>query len=1225
MIDARTLTADLKRLVTELEDDIRRQAGEDPETDERLHDEHESARAADRTAASFEEWRDGEVTQAAVGWVLSTVFVRFLEDNRLIDDPLIGGVGDRLAAAKGRRDVYFDQHPSHSDRDHLQWCFRQVAAFPATAALFDEGHAAVWRLSPSADGAKAVREFFLRPDPQTGELVHDFTDPAHDTRFLGDLYQDLSEAAKKRYALLQTPEFVEEFILDRTLTPAIAEFGLTTVRLIDPACGSGHFLIGALRRLFAARQDREPGTPPAQLVQTILEQQVFGVDLNPYATAIARFRLVIEALGLADVGRLTDAPPIALNLATGDSLLHGPVAAVGRDGNLAGQLFEADVFRLGIKHAYATEDAGTLRRVLGQGYHAVVGNPPYIAVKDSKLRDAYRARYRYCHGRYVLTVPFMERFFELARIVDEDAGRTHAGFVGKITGNNFMKREFGKPLVEEFLPGRDAHTPVDLDTVIDASGAYIPGHGTPTVMLFGRARRPTTDTVRVLDGVRGEPSQPADAADGRVWSSIVSLTDRPGSEDRFIRASDVPRTEVLVHPMTLGIGRDLKRALEARGAATVEDCSIAVGVASVNGEGDLYEFPTSADLERLGVENQRPLVVGDLVRDWNATALGSLWTFTEEFRVADLAADPFAARLLWKAKPILRHRRRFGTPMVDRGLSWWEWQELYPDKLRTPLTITWAFKQTHNHFVLDRGGKVFKQTAPVIKLPESASEAEHLALLGVLNSSVAEFWFGQVCQNNGSTVDSHGARQRTVPWEDFIERSAGRVAELPLPADRSAVLPAAIDRLASERVGLLDGLAALPPTTALGDELARRQERDEVLTARMIFVQEELDWQVLRAFGLVPDDLPLACGEGGALDLPAEFGIALGQRAFEVVLARQGAAGEPPATWFERHGGTPTTDLPVGWPEAYRDVVTRRIALIEASADVAMVEAAEHKRRWSREPRDRRERRALDALVLDRLEDRSVWGDVPRLRAASELTDVVRADALLSQAAARIAGRPDGDLGAVVAELLMEGSVPFLAALRLKDPGLRKRAVWERVWEQQRHEDRIDAEVAAAGRAPDEAKRRKAAEIGRIDVPPKYGSGDFRQTRTWRQRGKLDVPKERFFHVPGAERGADNSPVFGWAGWNERDRAVALAGRVYELREQEAADPDRLTPLLAGIDELLPWIAQWFPDDDPDYGGPPADYFEGWLDQQLAELGLTREQLRGWRPEPARRGRRAGA
>ena len=53
-----------------------------------------------------------------------------------------------------------------------------------------------------------------------------------------------------------------------------------------------------------------------------------------------------------------------------------------------------------------------------------------------------------------------------------------------ITANSFMKREFGKKLIEEFFPT------VDLTHVIDTSGAYIPGHGTPTVILFGRNRRP---------------------------------------------------------------------------------------------------------------------------------------------------------------------------------------------------------------------------------------------------------------------------------------------------------------------------------------------------------------------------------------------------------------------------------------------------------------------------------------------------------------------------------------------------------------------------------------------------------------------------------------------------------------------------------------------------------------------------------------------------------------
>ena len=56
---------------------------------------------------------------------------------------------------------------------------------------------------------KDLLDFWRKTDPETGKLIHDFHDPDWNTRFLGDLYQDLSEAARKRYALLQTPDFIE--------------------------------------------------------------------------------------------------------------------------------------------------------------------------------------------------------------------------------------------------------------------------------------------------------------------------------------------------------------------------------------------------------------------------------------------------------------------------------------------------------------------------------------------------------------------------------------------------------------------------------------------------------------------------------------------------------------------------------------------------------------------------------------------------------------------------------------------------------------------------------------------------------------------------------------------------------------------------------------------------------------------------------------------------------
>jgi len=150
-------------------------------------------------------------------------------------------------------------------------------------------------------------------------------------------------------------------------------------------------------------------------------------------------------------------------------------------------------------------------------------------------------------------------------------------------------------------------------------------------------------------------------------------------------------------------------------------------------------------------------------------------------------------------------------------------------------------------------------------------------------------------------------------------------------------------------------------------------------------------------------------------------------------------------------------------------------------------------------------------------------------------------------------------------------------------------------------------------------------EVGPIPTPPKYTPGDFRGPVYWKHRSKLDVPNERFVLIPKAERGADSSPVVGWGGWNERDLARALAGRVTELRQEHAAGADRLVPLLAGVLELLQWIHQWHPEADALFGGPPGAFFESWLDGELAALGVTRDTLRAWRPPAPTRGRKAKA
>ncbi|BDI06348.1 hypothetical protein CATMQ487_33180 [Sphaerotilus microaerophilus] len=813
MINAPRLLADLTRQLKRLEDDLRARIldnaelhAETPELatlKAELSAEWQAARDAERCAETFESWAEQVLTQGAVHWLLSCVFLRFIEDNALVERPWIGGTpaSGRLALARDRHETYFRAHPTENDRDYLRAAFAEAGTLPGLHTFFDAAHNPVFRLPISGEAAMALREFWQAVDPNTGALVHDFTCESGqglNTRFLGDLYQDLSEATRKRYALLQTPEFVEEFILDRTLTPAIREFGYREVRMIDPTCGSGHFLLGGFQRLVGEWLAHEPGLNPRVIAQQALHG-VAGVDLNPFAVAVARFRLLVAALQVAEVRRLADAPDFEVHVAIGDSLLHGHRFGLSETGSLLEA--EEALAGYGLSHAYVSEDLVQVQQILGRQYHAVVGNPPYIVVKDAALNAAYREEYASCHRQYSLGVPFTERFFELALTRKDSNG---AGYVGLITANSFMKREFGSKLIEQVLPR------LDLTHVVDTSGAYIPGHGTPTVILFGRHRAPVAESVRTVMGIKGEPSTPDDPARGLVWSAIVEQIDRPGSESEFVSVSDVPCSTFRKHPWSIGGGgaAELRERIDEAASRKLSDVAAEIGFGVVTREDDAFVVG-DGPLKRHQIHPDFSLfsVDGENVRDWTLDNPNvTLWPYAKNS--LDAFGSPETVGFLWPFRTGLSQRVAYGKTQIERGLEWFEYSMFFKKRFETPLTITFAEIATHNHFVLDRGGKVFKQTAPVIKLPAGSSEDEHLGLLGLLNSSVACFWFKQVCHNKGSTVDQHGARQRTAPFEDFYALNSTKVAEFPLCAEKPLALATSLDAQSQQ-------LTALQPAALL--------------------------------------------------------------------------------------------------------------------------------------------------------------------------------------------------------------------------------------------------------------------------------------------------------------------------------------------------------------------------------------------------------------------------
>jgi hypothetical protein len=1215
MINAPQLLADLKRRLLVLEDDLRERINALPDLKAGLQAEWQVARDANRTAETFESWSDQVITQAGVHWLLSCVFLRFIEDNTLVERPWIGGTPDsgRLALARDRADGYFREHPLHSDRDYLLSCFTEAGALPGLHTFFDQTHNPVFRLGISGDAAMGLRQFWQQVDPNTGVLLHDFTDPTWNTRFLGDLYQDLSEATRKRYALLQTPEFVEEFILDRTLTPAIREFGYREVRMIDPTCGSGHFLLGGFARMVAEWSRAEPNRNRRDVAQKALDA-VSGVDLNPFAVAISRFRMLVAALLASDVHRLSEAPDFKIHVAIGDSLLHGQRFGLsGQSGIKSDQLFDvaeshADT---GLAHAYASEDLAQLQRILGRQYHAVVGNPPYIVVKDAALNAAYRSQYASCHRKYSLGAPFTERFFELA-LTGRNAVQPEpvegpgqaAGFVGLITANSFMKREFGSKLIEQVLPR------LDLTHVVDTSGAYIPGHGTPTVILFGRHRPPLSEAspIRTVMGIKGEPSTPDDPAHGLVWSAILAQIDHAESESDFVSVADIERTVFGKHPWSVGGGgaSDLLDALNDVATGTLGALTVAIGRTTHTGEDNIFFVPPDWPVRNKLRGFTLPLVEGESIRDFSVSYETEV-IFPYDHGTAKVLRD-FPEQLahhFWTFRRLLKERKDFGNYIENRGLLWYEHSMFFPERYLSPIGITFAFVGTHNHFVLDRGGKVFKQSAPVIKLPAAASEDDHLGLLGLLNSSVACFWMQQVCHNKGGPG---GGSSKDEKWHDFYEFASTAIADFPLPKARPIEIATRIDAQARQ-------LAASQPTALLATtgtetlptacKLETARNRASQLRCLMIADQEELDWRCYRLYGLLS-----AKGQASDFEYVTPPEVALGERAFEIVLARRMATGTFQTRWFEWLGIAPVTSIPERWPSDYRALVQRRIELIESDRLISLVESPNCKRRWESTPWKILEQNALRDWLLARLELPRYWptkaDQPPQLSSTSRLADAARLDADFMQMAALYAGHADFDPAQLVAQLVASEAVPFLPSLRYTDTGLRKRAQWEDTWALQRRED--------AGE-----------DVGKIAVPPKYKSTDFLKADVWRLRGGLDVPKERWISYPGCERGADGSLPIAWAGWDHLQQATALAAYYLDMKENEGWPPERLQPLLAGLLELVPWLEQWHNEVDPVYGERMGHYYKGFVSEEARELGFTLDDLKAWKPAttaPARGRRR---
>ncbi len=1096
--------------------------------------------------------------RSAVQLILRTVYVRALEDLGALSPPRIRG--DRGLA------VFREVAPGLQIRSYLKWTFRDLAHdFPA---LFTPGPDEL--PLPGEDHCRLLWEIWHDKDGQ-GKLRYDWKgqDGGFDSRFLGDLYQDLDKDVRKRFALLQTPEFVEEYILDHTLTPALVEFDPAALkaegqcfRLIDPTCGSGHFLIGAFRRLLVYWKAQ--GLEDWEASVAAMEG-VWGCDINPHAVDIARFRLMLEVMEATGVQAIEKLAALPLNLRAMDSLIPWEW------GEKQKGLFPAKD-RLS---SYATpEERAANGSFLKGGFEVVVGNPPYITPKDVRKRDDYRAFWPdSCYMGYALSAPFLERFYCLGK---------QKGYTGQITSNSFMKRQFGKKVIETVLPKWE------VTNIIDSSGAYIPGHGTPTVILLGRSMPSTRNKVRLVLGKRGEPYRPKSPSNGLVWRAICNAGPAFSDKNPYVTVSLSEPSVFHKHPWTLKGGEaiSIKAKIEKDTTPVVTTAS-RFGMMTTLKCDDVY-FSMPPDIRHSKEINTTLLVEGLFVRDYAIVGAKQIvfpYSPKNPIKPAILAKTSNALKHLWPFREILYTRTSTGFKNIrQRGVKFYEYAFYFPESYSNKV-ITGAFVSTHNHFVLSRGGQLFNRSAPTIMLPDSSSLEDHLNLLGLLNSSTLGFWMKQVFHDKGG--GGIGGGLATESWEHFYEYDSTKLKKAPITTtDRAPRIEfaRAPDTTAITRATCLPAAILNDTWTAtnLATHLTTGHTRYRALTEQMVALQEELDWLTYHSYGLL--DTTDAVGP------EAIEPLAPGHRPFEIVFAIKDAAAPAAekAAWWSRHGHDKVTEIPKRYSPTTRARIQARIDTIKADEKIAHLEQPQFKRRWQTPDYDAEIKKAAESWLLDRLEDlfaprptppaedaeptqppHSESGTLskPRPYRLEEVATAWLRDDRIAAAAKAWAGNQPVDLTLLCEQLLRDAALPDNPQRLYSASGLRKKDTWKKTWALQ---DLEDANLPLVD--PDTGKL-----LAEIPLPDKYKRGDFAVSSYYSIRGKLDVPRERFILF------ADLVPQqYGWNGWRDRERAAAQLS-AYRLTQNTttaplppptAADPRRCGPTI-GLWESLPDVKRW--------------------------------------------------
>jgi type I restriction-modification system DNA methylase subunit len=370
--------------------------------------------------------RSDEALEETVQRILDRlIFIRVAEDRGLEDRQLnLLSKGSSAAIGKRLRELF------HSYDENFD------------SKLFQPHSADDIRI----DGEVLQRVFRGLHETEDETIRYDFA--AIDSDVLGAMYEQylglilrqtpkrakLADGAtnRKEQGIYYTPTWVVDYIVRTSIKEALARKGAKSesLRILDPACGSGTFLLRAFDHILTIRNPTAEATQKrfdpenegrlVGLRTDVLQSNLFGVDLDPRAVEIAQLNLMIRAA--ESKHRL---PTLERNIRVGNSVI--------RDATVDPRALD-----WGTAFPQVTRDGG---------FDVVVTNPPYVRIQNlpEAERDYFASRFEATWNYDIYTL-FVQQAWELLR---------EGGVAGFILPNKFLNASYGQSL-RTFLAERGA-------------------------------------------------------------------------------------------------------------------------------------------------------------------------------------------------------------------------------------------------------------------------------------------------------------------------------------------------------------------------------------------------------------------------------------------------------------------------------------------------------------------------------------------------------------------------------------------------------------------------------------------------------------------------------------------------------------------------------------------------------------------------------------------------